>query len=169
MSKDVITLTKYSYKDSSTRYKKREMILPDLSEEIEYVIHEYLDYRDVVFVLGAGTSYSDGAILQSQIIPYLLLCEDKSMTESTAFKIVTDFIKSYFDFDMTIGIFPTLEQIYGYLDYHINNEISLGRGYSVEKMKNVRRSLDYLLHYLSTYGSLNTITYKITIIDFGKK
>lgn len=111
MIKDKMNTNENSYSETAIRYKKKEMILPEISMEIEYIMNEYLDYRDVVFIFGAGTSYSDGAILQSQIIPYLLLSENEYMNESSAFKLVVAFINLYFDFDMTLGVFPTLEQV----------------------------------------------------------
>ena len=107
----------------------------------------YAPIRDVVFVLGAGASYAEGVPLQRDILPFILNGGDQEIEESEIGQMVVQFIKDNFDFDPSNNLYPSLEAIFGYLDYFIQAKESLGDGYTTVKLQQVRESLIMLIHY----------------------
>jgi len=77
----------------------------------------YPDYRDVVFVLGAGASHPDGVPLQKHILPMIL--HDEEIAESEIGKSVINFIKDNFKFSSEHNLYPDLESVFGFIDYFI--------------------------------------------------
>lgn len=113
----------------------------------EYIYNEYPHVRDVVFFMGAGASHADGAPLQSEIIPLIYSLEDKIMKNSNAYKEVLDFINRFFSVESKER-YPTLEQIYAYIEYHLNNNENINYIYNIEKLKKIKTSLNYIIHYI---------------------
>ena len=102
----------------------------------------YQETRDVVFVLGAGASYGDGAPLQSEILEGL--AADSSVQASPLGAEVWKFLKS--EFALTeVGI-PTLESVFGYLDYLLGHGESIP-DYTLSQLRDVKQSLETLVHY----------------------
>jgi len=103
---------------------------------------EYEKERDALFIFGAGASIADGAPLQKDILPNILKLNDESYR---IVKIVKDFL--YQNFHISNDNCPSLESVFGYLDYFINNKESLGRGYSTPEIQSIKEALIRLIHY----------------------
>ncbi|WP_165482795.1 SIR2 family protein [Legionella gresilensis] len=112
------------------------------------VYHEYPMIRDTVFFLGAGASIADGAPLQKNIIPLLFNFRNDHYEKSNLYKIVTDFIKTYFICDLNKDSFPNLEQIFGFIEYFIMRGESLSGLYTLEHIVYLRESLIKLIYYI---------------------
>lgn len=115
----------------------------------EIFLH-YPPKRDVVFVLGAGTSYPDGVPLQHHILPMILSNKIKEIKNSEIGKEVTDFINDNFDYQPTTN-YPSLEAVFGFLDYFILQNESLNSNYSVTKIYQIKEHLIKLIHYIVNY------------------
>jgi NAD-dependent SIR2 family protein deacetylase len=102
----------------------------------------YMNTRDVVFVLGAGASYGDGAPLQSEIIKRL--ASDESVRSSPLGSEVWSFLTS--EFALSGADFPTLESVFGYIDYILDHGESLPN-YTVPRLRDVKQSLQTLVHH----------------------
>lgn len=106
---------------------------------------KYESSRDVVFVFGAGASYADGAPLQCDLLPYILSGTDPNITASDLGKAVTEFITT--NFYTSEGLYPTLESVFGYLDYFVRSKESLGGEFTSARIAEIKESLIKLLHY----------------------
>lgn len=102
----------------------------------------YQDSRDVAFVLGAGASYEDGAPLQSELLRNLAVNE--AVRNSALGSEVWTFLESEFAFSGDDA--PTLESVFGYLDYLLLHGESIPH-YTLSQLRAVRESLEALVHY----------------------
>lgn len=121
---------------------------------------EYEEERDVVFVLGAGASYAHGVPMQKDILPEIL---DKSgdVAQSQTGKLLTEFINDYFMGDMGGKSYPTLESIFGYLNYFIEREECIGKDLSTEKLRSLKEYLIEAIHHtISVQSDKQATTYK---------
>ncbi len=108
----------------------------------------YLSYpaeRDVVFVLGAGASEPDGIPLQREILPEII--NNKKISDTELGEDVIKFINDNFDVDLEGG-FPTLEAVFGFLDYFIQKNESLNHVYSVERMRELKEYFIKIIHFV---------------------
>jgi len=108
----------------------------------------YPDMHDVLFVFGAGASYADGAPLQDEILPIILSGELKEIEASVTGKTVCAFIKANFTWDQEAGIYPTLESVFGFLDYFINQDEHLNARYPNIKIHAIKEGLIKLIHHV---------------------
>lgn len=106
---------------------------------------KYESERDVVFIFGAGASYADGAPLQADLLPHILHGNDSKITESRLGRSVIDFIVSHFF--ISASYTPSLESVFGYIDYFINAAESLGDDFGTARIAEIKESLIKLLHY----------------------
>jgi NAD-dependent SIR2 family protein deacetylase len=106
---------------------------------------EYEPVRDVVLVLGAGASYADGAPLKKGLLPYILGGSDPALAASEIAQGVSRFILE--NFRIESGAYPSLESVFGYLDYFIEHQESLGGIYSTSRIQEIKESLIKLIHY----------------------
>jgi NAD-dependent SIR2 family protein deacetylase len=107
---------------------------------------KYNSSRDVLFFLGAGASYAEGAPLQNEILSLILNEKDTEIFNSNAGKIFRDFMESNFS---TEGSYhPSLESIFGYLDYFISTNSSLGAKYPTETLNEIKQYTIKLIHYV---------------------
>lgn len=114
---------------------------------------EYEKERDVLFVFGAGASIADGAPLQKDILPNILKLNDESYE---IVKVVKGFLHQ--NFHISDNNCPSLESVFGYLDYFINNKESLGRGYSTLEIQSIKKALIRLIHYeISNYRKMKGV------------
>lgn len=113
--------------------------------DAKQVFLKYKPERDVVFFFGAGASYADGAPLQQDILPYILSGQDETIAESGLGVEVVEFVKEYFGVDESH--YPSLESVFGFIDYLISHRESLGQDFSVTTIQGVRESLVKLIHY----------------------
>lgn len=102
-----------------------------------------------MFVFGAGASYADGAPLQDEILPIILSSgELKDIEASVTGKTVCEFIKANFAWDKQAGVYPTLESVFGFLDYFINQDEHLSARYPNIKIHAIKEGLINLIHYV---------------------
>jgi NAD-dependent SIR2 family protein deacetylase len=106
--------------------------------------------RDVLFVLGAGTSHPDGVPLQRDILPQIMNGSVEEISESEIGKEVIEFVNENFDFDEKSN-YPRLEAVFGFLDYFILQNESLSAKYSNEKLRKIKEYLIKLLHFIVDY------------------
>jgi len=105
----------------------------------------YEKFRDVVFVFGAGASYSDGVPLQSELLPYILSNLDPKIHTSKIGKAVVDFIRD--NFYVSDKHTPTLESVFGFIDYFIMKGESLGGEFNTTRICEIKEALIKLIHY----------------------
>ena len=81
--------------------------------------YQYPSRRDVVFIFGAGASYADGAPLQEDILPLILETKNRELCDSFIHKVIKEFLVDNFIWDKDTGYYPTLEEVFGFIDYFI--------------------------------------------------
>jgi NAD-dependent SIR2 family protein deacetylase len=108
----------------------------------------YQPTRDLIFVLGAGTSNPDGVPLQKELLPMIISGITEEIKDSEIGKIVTTFIKDNFEYDVKSNEYPPLEAVFGFLDYFIYQNESLNAKYSNEKIRDIKEHLIKLIHYV---------------------
>lgn len=108
----------------------------------------YPDYRDVVFVLGAGASHPDGVPLQRQLLPLILSGEIEEIKNSYLGKLVADFINNNYKYGKGIDQYPRLEAVFGFLDYFIQHNESLSAEYPYSTLLSIKEALIKLIHYV---------------------
>ncbi len=106
--------------------------------------------RDVLFVLGAGTSHPDGVPLQRDILPLIMNGSVEEIPDSEIGKEVIEFVNENFEFDEANN-YPRLEAVFGFLDYFILQNESLSAKYSNEKLRKIKEYLIKLLHFIVDY------------------
>jgi len=109
--------------------------------------------RDVVFVFGAGASYADGAPLQKDILPIIMSDELTDIRNSKIGQMVTEFIAENFAWDEQAQIYPTLETVFGFLDYFISQDEHLSAQYTNAKIRAIKEGLIKLIHYVISVKS----------------
>jgi hypothetical protein len=109
------------------------------------VFLRYKSERDVVFFFGAGASYQDGVPLQKDLLCLILSGEDKKIATSSLVVDVAEFIKE--NFAIGGGYYPSLESVFGLIDYLSMHRESLGPNFPLSKIKEIRESLVKLIHY----------------------
>jgi len=106
---------------------------------------KYKDFRDILFVFGAGASYAEGAPLQSELLPYILSESDRKISKSKLGRAVIEFVKAFFY--VSNDFTPTLESVFGFIDYLIHTKESLGGECNTARIAEIRESLIKLIHY----------------------
>ncbi len=102
----------------------------------------YQSERDVLFVFGAGASNSDGCPLQKNLLSEIL---NKDYGDTELANLVKKFIKN--NFDTENDNCPSLESVFGYLDYFISKKESLKGGYTTIQLIRIKESLIRLIHH----------------------
>ncbi|SFQ96779.1 SIR2-like domain-containing protein [Desulfoscipio geothermicus DSM 3669] len=103
---------------------------------------------NVVFVLGAGASYADGAPLQAEILPIIMSDELQDIPVSPVGRTVREFIADNFAWNAGARIYPTLETVFGFLDYFISQDEHLSAKYTNRKIRYIKEGLIKLIHYV---------------------
>ena len=106
----------------------------------------YKDSRDVLFVFGAGASISEGAPLQRDILRLIYESTDEKLISSDAANLVRRFLQD--NFDVSNNLFPSLESVFGYLDYFLSKREGLGQEYPTARIREIREALVLLIHYI---------------------
>ena len=121
-----------------------------MSEDKRYkkIKYTYPQERNAVFIMGAGASYPDGVPLQSEIIPIILSSKYSEIAKSEIGKTIINFINDNFYYNFKLKIFPTLEELFAYIDFFINQGIDLNSEYKNEKFVEIKESLIKLIHYV---------------------
>lgn len=112
------------------------------------VFLRYKEFRDVIFVLGAGASYPDGVPLQKDILPYILSGNNKEISESLIGTEVTQFIRDNFYYNSAHNNYPKIESLFGFLDYFIQHKESLNRKYNSARIVEIKEHLIKLVHFV---------------------
>ena len=116
-------------------------------------VAEQFTNPDVFFVFGAGASYADGAPLQADILPIIMSDELPDIRKSKTGQSVTEFIEDNFAWDERAQIFPTLETIFGFLDYFISQDEHLSAKYPNARIRTIKEGLIKLIHYVISVKS----------------
>jgi len=114
---------------------------------------KYEQERDALFVFGAGASIAEGVPLQKDILKLIFESDDKHLISSEAANQVRIFIDD--SFDISDGDYPTLESIFGYLEYFISKREGLGEGYSTLRIIELKEALIQLVHYVISKSARN--------------
>jgi len=114
-----------------------------------------------VYFLGAGASYVHGAPLTNEILPYAL---NKIPTKSDPrLEIVRTFLRDVFSFDpkpkQKAEEYPSLVDILSVVDMALDRRENLARDYDSERLREVRRALDYAI-FKALEHSLGPVTAK---------
>lgn len=110
--------------------------------------HRCPDRKDVIFVFGAGASYADGAPLQKEILPIIMSGGLEDIINSPTGKLVREFIADNFAWNEEAKAYPTLETVFGFLDYFISQDEHLSAKYSNTTIRTVKEGLIKLIHYV---------------------
>jgi NAD-dependent SIR2 family protein deacetylase len=124
-----------------------------MSNNKKYI--SYNSHRDLLFVFGAGTSIADGAPLQKDILPQMLKNNYKS---SELAKLVKKFIEN--NFDLADNNYPSLESVFGYLDYFISKRESLGKEFTTIRLIEIKEFMIRLIHHNISRSSNNKGIYR---------
>ncbi|KPJ79104.1 MAG: hypothetical protein AMJ54_00085 [Deltaproteobacteria bacterium SG8_13] len=108
----------------------------------------YAPVRDVLFVLGAGSSHPDGVPLQHDILPIIISEQVAEISSSAIGQQVREFIFDNFSVDPDAGHLPKLEAIFGFLDYFIQQNESLSSKYSYETIREIKENFIKIIHYI---------------------
>ncbi|WP_415905695.1 SIR2 family protein [Neptuniibacter sp. QD48_55] len=119
---------------------------------------EYQKERDCLFFLGAGASYSDGVPLQKDIVPEILSPKDEEFDNSELRKIVCAFITNNFSYSEESNTYPSLETIFSYIDYFIDNDVALCKVYTLEKLRLLKESLVKLIYFITSKSAKSPLT-----------
>lgn len=120
-----------------------------LEETFKYM--KYPPKRDVVFVLGAGASHPDGVPLQKHILPIILTEKESELRDTYIGKTVIEFLNDNFVFNSQKEKYPTLEAVFGFLDYFIQQNESLNAKYTHNKIVEIKEYLIKLIHYIVNF------------------
>lgn len=131
---------------------------PDEHASPRQILLKYEEERDVVFVFGAGASVADGALLQREVLPVIDRALSSGFLGSKSAQLVTEFIKS--NFDLSDSSYPSLEAVFGYIDYFLTKKESLGGPYSTQAISSVRDTLVRLIHHVIDVHSKKHGTYR---------
>jgi NAD-dependent SIR2 family protein deacetylase len=108
----------------------------------------YAPIRDVLFVMGAGSSHPDGVPLQHDILPLIISDEVMEISNTAIGMQVREFIFDNFSVDPAAGSFPKLEAIFGFLDYFVQQNESLSSKYTYEMIREIRENFIKTIHYI---------------------
>lgn len=103
------------------------------------------DQPELVFIFGAGASYPDGIPIQSELIRLILGDNDLQLSKSNTGKQVRNFLKENFS---TLDTFPTLEEVFGFIDFHLNNDLSLSEKWTNQDIRTLKSNFTKVLHYI---------------------
>lgn len=116
-----------------------------MDTRVEDILPIQNDQPELVFLFGAGASYGDGIPVQSDLIPLIINDEDLQLSKSRAGRQIREFLKDNFS---TKDRFPTLEEVFGFIDFHINNELSLSKKWTLKELRDLKLNLSKVLHYV---------------------
>jgi len=115
------------------------------------------DKPELVFIFGAGASYPDGIPIQSEIIPLILNNDDLQIIKSEPGKQIREFLKDNFSISEK---FPTLEEVFGFIDFHLNNDFSLSKKWTITELIKLKANLTKVLHYVISSKTKSSVHFK---------
>lgn len=123
-----------------------------LYDEPQLRYYAYPPGRDVVIVLGAGASVADGAPLQSNLLPLIVTDPGGQIGRTERGAQLQTFLIENFAWDAAANVFPSLEGVFGFLDYFVQRSESLSRIYTLDRLVEIRRTLVNAIHFLLGSG-----------------
>ncbi len=120
------------------------------------------DQPSTVFIFGAGASYGDGVPLQADILPSIIKDVDPQLRRSETAKRLRDFLTEHFAHGEQT---PSLEEVFGFIDFFINNSLSLSSQWGVKELIEIKGDLTKTIHYLVSKSTRKSATFN----DFWKK
>lgn len=111
------------------------------------------DKPGTVFIFGAGASYPDGVPLQADIIPKILKDKDPQLRMSQVSKRIKRFLTRNFSHN---GQYPSLEEVFGFMDFFINNDINLSKEWDKQELLRIKADLSKVLHYIISKSTSNS-------------
>lgn len=139
-----------------------------MKEQTEKFI-AYEEQRDTLFIFGAGASISEGSPLQNDLLSLIFNPEDSDLKSSDAVNLVKKFLID--NFDLSSDSYPSLESIFGYIDYYLSKNESLGKKYPTELIREIREALILLIHHVisvpksSRHGVYKSFLEKVSKIN----
>lgn len=103
------------------------------------------EFPRVVFFFGAGSSYSQGIPLQSEIFPQILKLEGNEFGAPECVQRVKLFVDEHFK---TKDSTPNLEEIFGFIEYFIREDMVLGSTWRQQELRELKRYLIKCIHYV---------------------
>lgn len=111
-----------------------------------------------MFFLGAGASYCDGVPLQKDIVPEILFPQEQDFENSELRRIVSKFISDNFSYSEESGTFPTLETIFSFIDYFIDNDVALNKDYTLENLRLLKEALVKLIYFITSRSAKSPLS-----------
>lgn len=111
------------------------------------------DKPEIVFIFGAGASYPDGIPIQSDIIPIILHDIDLQLCESQLGRQIKEFLSENFSINERL---PSLEEVFGFIDFHINNNYSLSNKWTILELLKLKSNFTKILHYVISDKTITT-------------
>jgi hypothetical protein len=115
------------------------------------------DQPSTVFIFGAGASYGDGVPLQADILPSIIKGEDPQLKHSETAKRLRGFLTEHFAHGEQT---PSLEEVFGFIDFFINNGLSLSSQWGVKELIEIKRDFTKTIHYLISKSTRASSTFK---------
>ena len=103
--------------------------------------------ENILFVLGAGASAPDGVPLQTQILPHILTSTNPALAGSELGCLVRSFVEAWFPKCPQGNIYPSLEEVFGFIDTCIRYRIDLSTDWTLEAIEPVRDALIKCIHF----------------------
>lgn len=103
------------------------------------------DQPSTVFIFGAGASYGDGVPLQADILPLIIKDEDPQLKHSETAQRLRGFLTEHFAHGEQT---PSLEEVFGFIDFFINNSLSLSKQWGTKELIEIKRDFTKAVHYL---------------------
>jgi hypothetical protein len=120
------------------------------------------DQPSTVFIFGAGATYGDGVPLQADILPSIIKDEDPQLKLSETAKRLRRFLTEHFARGEQA---PSLEEVFGFIDFFINNNLSLSSHWGVKELIEIKGDLSKTIHYLISKSTRGSDTFR----EFWKK
>lgn len=109
------------------------------------VLPDQNDKPNTVFLFGAGASYSAGVPLQSDLLPQIVEQRDPQLAKSETAKRIRNFLTENFSCG---DKYPSLEEVFGFINFFISNDLSLTREWTPIELIKVRSNLIKVIHYI---------------------
>ncbi len=116
------------------------------------------DQPEIVFIFGAGSSYPDGIPIQSEIIPLILNNTDLQIIKSEPGRQIREFLNENFSIGERL---PALEEVFGFIDFHLNNNFSLSSKWTITELIKLKSNLTKILHYVISSKTKSSENFKI--------
>ena len=111
----------------------------------ENILAIQIEKPELVILFGTGASYGDGIPVQSNLILLILKDSDLQLSKSNAGKQIRSFLKDNFS---TKDRYPTLEEVFGFIDFHLNNDLSPSKKWTLKELHELKSNLTKVLHYI---------------------